>query len=382
KKNLAEPNGRHDIVMLVWRNIHVHNLSNGAGFVSPGTFGNVLGVESDMYSVFRTSSNLPKKIMRHEFSHMLYGGNNFHTANGGVGSRTFMATVGGWSNMSASDACSPTWNAWDRDRMNWRNPDNKFVTNARCAGSSQDVNGKLTYGQALCGDGVYVLRDFVSTGDAIRIELPHLPEATRKQYLWLENHQRLEGMIDHHRQMLPGLYGQYSVGKDQKEGPRCFGGVNNYIYPLCGHGNYDFIHAKGKDHVCHLNTDRANPLTGAHYLQRIIHDLDDNGKIRINADVRKPRTEYYLPADLVIDGDTMPDEFFSYRNYPIFGTTEVRFTADNNRKMGISYNPPVTPIYTLSGGRKQKDDNRRVYLNGISVEVLKTDANFHMHISL
>ncbi len=37
--------------------------------------------------------------------------------------------------------------------------------------------------------GVFVLRDFVTTGDALRIRLPYQPGTSTQQWLWLENHQ-------------------------------------------------------------------------------------------------------------------------------------------------------------------------------------------------
>lgn len=376
------PNGRTDLIMIVWRNIHVHNLGNMSGFVTPGDFGNVFGRSTDMYSIFVTHCFLPRVIMRHEFSHMLYGGNNFHTANGGVGSRTWMPTVGGWSNMSGSDACSPTWNAWDRERMGWQNPDNAFLLSTRCARDRREVDGRMAYGEALCNDGEYILRDFASTGDAIRIKLPHLPDNIKQQYLWLENHQRREGMIDHDKAMVKGLYAYITAGKDLLTGAKAFSGENNYLWPLVGHGSYDFGFSKEAGDALLLDSDRQNPFTGYTYLMRIMDDIDQDGKLRITTDVR-PRTEYHLPRKLVVDGDTMPKEYFSYQTYPIFGTKDVAFNAAKHPKIGLSHNPAATPLYTFSGPRgPTAADNRRIYLNGISVEVLGTDARGDMRIKI
>ena len=165
-----EPKGKTDLVMAIWRNIHVAYLGDGSGFVSPGNLGKVMGMESDMYSIMRASDGLPDILVRHEFSHMLYGGNNFHTANGGVGTRMFLPTVGGWSNMSASDAASKTWNAWDRERLGWLSPESPHLVHAVDESTGQSVNSRLDYGDALPRSGVFRLRDIVSTGDAIKIK--------------------------------------------------------------------------------------------------------------------------------------------------------------------------------------------------------------------
>lgn len=368
---IHEPNGKIDLVMLIFRNIHVANLGEASGFVQTGDFGDIGGMHSDLYSIFRTSNHLPKIIMRHEFSHMLYGGNNFHTANGGVGQRTFLSTIGGWSNMSASDACSATFNAWDRERLGWQNPQNPFLVHCACAQSGNSHPGIMAPDAAPCPDDLYVLRDFVTTGDAIKIELPHIPEGKKRQYLWLENHQSKPDAIDHDKTMLPGLYAWIQAGKDEMEGKGTFGGENNYMWPLVGKGNYDFHYHKD---TLVLETWMANPFTGYHYLMRHTQDLDGDGKIRVTPDVR-PKTEYILPRELFIDGELQPESYFSYKTYPIFGTVDVGFFPDRQSKIGIGTNPAAVPVYTLSQAKgPRNDDVQRVYLNGLSVEILRQTA--------
>ena len=371
--NDNHPNGRTDIVMVVWRNIHVAYLADASGFVSPGSYGMLWGAETDMHSIFHAQSQMPKVIMRHEFSHMLYGGNNFHTAGGGVGTRTFMGTIGGWSNMSAADACSPVWNAWDRERLGWKNPQNNFVVSARCATSGAEINGVLAYGEPLCGDGLVVIRDFASTGDAIKIPLPHLPPKTMRQYLWLENHQAKPGYIDHERAMVPGLYAYIQAGKDAVEGNAAFGGENNYLWPIVAAGQHDFeIDPEGPTL---LQTDGSeNPFTGYHYLMRHTTDKNGDGKISITPD-NQVKSEYYMPEYLRINGKSPVDSMFTFKNYPLFGMRTVAFLPGYNDKIGIGTNPAATPIYTHSGAQAQPDDNRRIFLNGISITLLRIDAD-------
>jgi M6 family metalloprotease-like protein len=378
--NKAAPNGRHDLVIVIWRNIHVAYLGEFSGFVTQGDYGAIRGKGSDMYSIFKTSSQMPDLIMRHEFSHMLYGANNFHTAGGGVGTRTFMSNLGGWSNMSAADNCSPVWNAWDRERLGWRNPDNQFLLSARCADSREEIDGELQYGQLLCGDGTIVLRDFVTSGDAVKIPLPHLPGNVKRQYLWLENHQRREGYIDHDKSLLPGLYAYIQVGKDEREGKGVFGGENNYLWPLVAAGHYDFgLDTAGM--VLVQEEARANPLTGTHYLMRYSRDKNGDSKIAVGADVA--RTEFELPKDLRIDGKRPPDTLFSFQRYPIFGTRTVAFLPARGRdKIGLSTNPAATPIYSHSGQKPLTNDNRRIYLNGISIEVRRIDADGDLYLKV
>jgi M6 family metalloprotease-like protein len=368
-RSTEKPNTKIDLVMIIWRNIHVVGLGEMSGYVNPGDFGNLWGMHTDMYSMFKTESMLPMVIMRHEFSHMLYGGNNFHTANGGVGTRTFLSTVGGWSNMSASDACSPTWNAWDRERLNWGNPDNQYVLSTRCADTGEEQNGDMVYGQDQCFAGEYILRDFVTTGDAIKIKLPHLPDKVRNQYLWLENHQRVDGMVDHDKVLPKGLYAYIQVGKDDRVGKYVFAGPCNYLWPLVAQGSYDFDYNPATKGL-YLKQSRANPFTGYTYFARHFVDADGDGKLRITQDVT-PKSEYLLPEKLFVEGREMPEEFCSFMKYVQFGTKETPFLPELHPKIGIAHNPSGTPIYSHSGQKPAADDNRRIYLNGLSVEVLE-----------
>jgi M6 family metalloprotease-like protein len=376
--HLNQPNERIDLVMVIYRNIHVNNLADMSGFVSPGSYGKLWGKETDMHSVFHAQSQIPKVIMRHEFSHMLYGGNNFHTASGGVGTRTFMSQVGGWSNMSASDCASPTWNAWDRERMGWRNPQNQYVVSARCAQTGEEINGVLNPENGICGQGRVILRDFVSSGDALKIPLPHLPDGKSKQYLWIENHQCLEGYLDHDRAMKPGIYAYIQVGKDQTEGDQVFGGDNNYLWPLVAAGNHDFELSITGDTLLR-RSGFENPFTGHHYLMRHVRDLNGDGKINVLPD-NGPKTEYHLPQDLLIDGKRPPDSLFTFQRYPIFGMQTVRFLEGDI--LSIGSNPAPVPVYSHGGQQPKSTDNRRIYLNGISIRVLRFDALGQAHLQV
>jgi hypothetical protein len=322
-----------------------------------------------MYSMFKTESELPTAIMRHEFSHLLYGGNNFHTASGGVGQRSFISTVGGWSNMSASDACSPTWNAWDRERLGWGNPENRHVLSTRCASTGEETDGDMAYGDELCPSGEYILRDFATRGDAIKIKLPHLPPGVRNQYLWLENHQRAGGIIDHGGVLPKGLYAYVQVGKDERTGNNVFGGPCNYLWPLVAQGSYDFDYDPGTKGL-HLRQARANPLTGYTYYARHVMDQDGDGKLRITQDT-PPKTEHLLPEKLFAEGREVPADFFTHLQYPQFGTRGTAFLPGLHPKIGIAHNPAATPVYSHTGPVPLKDDNRQVPLNGLSVEVLE-----------
>lgn len=168
KPNIAD--GRYDHVMFIWRTGGANNNTGSANHGSPGT---ILGYSANTYSQFSSHNGIPIDIMRHEFSHLLYGGNNFHTGGGGwsYGTEYFITLGNGWSNMGLYNGSLNSWNAWDRQRMGWKTIGSTFEITARNASNTAFKNGDLD--ASVPGDAdTYVLRDFVSTGDALRIKLP------------------------------------------------------------------------------------------------------------------------------------------------------------------------------------------------------------------
>lgn len=58
-------------------------------------------------------------------------------------------------------------NGWDRWWLGWKNPDHTYYISARDT-DSNEVDADLTYGQPL-ENNEFILRDFATLGDAIRI---------------------------------------------------------------------------------------------------------------------------------------------------------------------------------------------------------------------
>ena len=103
--------GVYDHVMFIFQS---GSWDTGSAYdESPGM---LLGHEANTYSICHAHHGIPIDIVRHEFSHLLYGGNNFHTGGGGhnSGSEYFITHGNGWSNMGLSGASINSWNAWDR----------------------------------------------------------------------------------------------------------------------------------------------------------------------------------------------------------------------------------------------------------------------------
>lgn len=350
-------------------------------------------------------------IMRHEFSHDLYGPNNFHTGGAGHGTRHFISDVGGYSNMSSWDLSSPGWNAWDRRRMGWKGTTNANLISARNTAATE-VNADFTYGQSFPNNiNEFILRDFVNSGDAIRIKLPYLKSESSSiydQYLWIENHQILAGNIDNPSGTTKGIYSYLQIGK---ENMTTFSEDGNYTYPVVGFGNYDYSYgAIGSKSAYDLNiynilfdevdpyntfkstpklianSDKTNPFTGYHHLMLNAYNLvDPNGsyydQIRSN--------EILLAEGLEKDGTMLPSNAYNYYTYPYAGTIYDAFTA--GMKIGIGYNPAPTPVYTYQTADNstsqphstpQSYDNRKIFLNGVSVEVMEAYGNGDIRVKV
>ncbi|HOY27835.1 MAG TPA: hypothetical protein PLR96_02605, partial [Flavobacteriales bacterium] len=186
----AGPDDPHsyDHVMVIIRN---SGLRHGTGSTDSGSPGELYGFKSDTQSRFGAANDLPFEILKHEFNHLLLGGNNFHSGGGNAAQfeSTFLPLQGGWSMMGASGSSLLTCSAWDRDRMGWRPEGAVHRIRARSV-KGTEIDADL---DPLAGDtGTFVLRDFVTSGDALRIRMPYIPEDRAQQWLWIENHQGSE----------------------------------------------------------------------------------------------------------------------------------------------------------------------------------------------
>jgi hypothetical protein len=127
----TESPNKYDHVMFICRNSRdaAGNPNNGTGYASWALPSNLLGFQANTHSSFGAYNDLPFNIIRHEFSHMIYGGNNFHCGGGwggGLGENYWIPLESGWSNMSLYNGSLNSWNAWDRLRLDWKAPGSNF----------------------------------------------------------------------------------------------------------------------------------------------------------------------------------------------------------------------------------------------------------------
>jgi len=220
----SKPDSLLDMVMVIWRVNSKITTSSSGGYCMPYRmrypFKSMKGFMASSYFVNEGAANYV--ILRHEFSHLLLGGNNFHTGGSGAGTKTFMSSAGGYAMLSSWDRSSQVYNAFDRRRLGWKPKENLYQVSARDPATGKEIEGDLRYRQEFShGSNEFVLRDFVTAGDVVRIELPYLQEpsgAIKKQWLWLQNHQKLAGNMDHGDAPKKGIYAFIQVGKEALSG--------------------------------------------------------------------------------------------------------------------------------------------------------------------
>ncbi|MBX2974230.1 MAG: hypothetical protein KF797_14130, partial [Flavobacteriales bacterium] len=375
----------YDHVMVITRN---SGLRHGSGSTDSGSPGPLFGHGSDTQSRFGAMNSMPFSILKHEFNHLLIGGNNFHSGGGNAAQfeSVFMNMQGGWSMMGANGSSLHTCTGWDRVRMGWK-PDGAIHEIRAHDLHGREVNGDI---DPLAGDtGLFILRDFVPSGDALRIRIPHIPATQLQQWLWIENHQgvhRNGSPTDRFHwetagngcmpPIEPGLFMVMQVGREQRTGRDTFGGIADYLRAMPANGNYD-MRLRGDtlhDQCPFLQSlavfvrepHAANPLTGNHEQELPLYDKNGDGRLQrgehwgleVRHEPGRP------PAPLV--GGGMPEHAFRMKG---------------NRVLGMGTNPSSASMMTLisAGARdvhKRGGPNvRAVHLNGFRVELMDMHAN-------
>jgi hypothetical protein len=403
------PDGNVDLLYVIWRNnrylFGMSTLANsGYGVVrfQGRPFAGMSGVNS--MASFNNGSGIKQAfhITIAEHLHGIFGGNEWHTA-GGVGKHSTLAMGLNYGITAQLLAPMLSVSAWDRYMMDWKNPHKRYLLSGL---STEGLEIPTDFfGSPDAAVQEIWLRDFISSGDAIRIRLPFpaykKPGDPKNQYIWLE-YRRMEDRIDMYLDESlscvnngnglfprgsPGIYAYYQVGKDQKEGdqsiysyfPEHPNGLAGYLIPISAEGRYDIVYRRDLQQAplvgsCSwgnpsipIDRDAAlpNPLTGQHDLWQVL-DQNEDGKLYHGDTVQAGHTE--------LIGDSIVWNFFAggdYKDAFSFHSRQTKFT--------ISSNPAPTPIYTLTTDYSNKRvsttvssyENRTIYLNGISVTLLE-----------
>lgn len=384
-------NGQWDFVVFVVRNATTPASSTG---YTSGTTSYLLGHQCNLYTTVCTNGEIPTQIIRHEYAHMLLGGNNFHTGGGGYSSsgndgngNYWIPQAGGWGLLGLYGCSLWCWNAWDRQRLGWVDPTSTYEISARNQ-NGIEVNGDL---DATNPDdaGIYVLRDFVTTGDAIRIKLPYIDSNKEYQeWLWIENHQGVENNdnefdkwqfqdgdcvedLEHGLMMYMQINNDTRVSNDSKYIFDAEHNHANYTRVLTANGLWDreFLLEYVNNGCVSFDTVRPfvrlfeNPFTGSEDQSHFAYDLDNDDVIE-KYDFLNLWTEF--------------NDSVYYKNLWQLGHSSHSFNLHGNRKIGMGTNPSTATLINMVGENDpyaNAKNLRKTYLNGISVEMLEQLPN-------
>ncbi len=407
---IKSPDGRIDLLYIIWKNnrfLTSGSTGGNSGYgvnVSKGiAFKNMQGINNmASFNCNNTGANA-YVITIAEHLHGIFGGNNWHSA-GGRGAHTFLATPNSYGLTGQNPATMQAVSGWDRWMMFWKNPDKKHLTSAFDLTGNEVQTDSITI-ETMPGGRTFILRDFVSTGDALRIKLPHINWQkigdVKNQYLWIENRQ-MKTRFDEYLngtcvntddgifpRGTPGMYAYIEVGKDIREGGKDIysgayehpNGLASPFFPLSAEGNFDFYYDWDKIQPaqwidCNWNNSNLpvnkqkslpNPFTGFSDLYRYI-DSNHDGVLYSGDKLQAGLSE--------VHGDSV------IHNFNVSGDWLDAFSSETgNRKLSISSNPASVPVYTyttnyefssfnLDNGKPSLYENRTIWLNGLSVEII------------
>ncbi len=307
----------------------------------------------------------------HEMAHTLFAGPHYTNANSVHGK--YFYGQGGYSMMSLglTRNCALGWERW---YLGW--------IDIKASGVSSDI----TTIDDLPANGEFILRDFITTGDVVRIKIPN--GTIDDQYLWLENHQsksvfdnrgwKTDGCGNGFPKLRDGIIAYIESIDGDRETPL------NSIYLKYDANGIKFIHSKGN--YDYLLGSKSNPC---HYWGNNIYNVQE---IEANAISGQSRSDY-LRFD--IDGDQQifvntEQNSMKQKNESIWlAQRNNEYTLDcsgselafeTGQKIGLSTNPPLLnrPVYDDITSKTLTP----FYLNGISVTIIEQYLNGDVKIKV
>ncbi len=326
----------------------------------------------------------PLSVLYHEFAHKLYGTNDMHSS-GGNGwnynsGRTFLQRMGGYGLMGQSGTGMVSANGFDRWWLHWKSSIYN-TTNSYIAASNQVSDVAMENGTK-----TFILRDFVTTGDAIRIKLPYTDNEAKNQYIWLENHKigtnnKLDFLTNSNTtQCRPegkaGIYAFYQVGKDVLSGdnirPK---GQSDHLRLISAEGNFNYMKLSDSSNVCfNYITENGNgkkldlnPFMGDN--DAMIHFYNES------QNVLKVQGDYVFKLDLKeqfinrqwVQNDSMP--FLMDERDPFRGASTFNLSSNPAPVNSITFyntnddNGNITSTASSPG----LVNNTTVYITGLSI---------------
>lgn len=397
----SNPDGKPDFIIFYYRydpNWKKELFKNAKGCAGDGGGGSSLWglgnfefgnyeISGDGFFVTSSATKSPEgfmKLFKHELGHELFSGPHYMGANGAIG-KYFNLPIAGWGSTVTTELLNNTINAWERWLLGWI-----------------DIKHDLSN---ITDNGTYLLRDFTTTGDAIRIKIPN----SENDYLWIENHQQ-KSVFDasswsgklkdkpkgSHGIATPekGLYmfTESMINDRYNISTRLVSDINavNGAHPLNAQGNFDYDHptsfTKTNDwseywngKMYHFNRTKPNPYSGLNPYMQYRADFDSNGVILNTGNYNGAKTESVKIVKEYIDDELQ----LVYGNHG--GRNEAILTTRRSDAflvgdvLNMSSNPPLfhRPKYN-----KKTDRINAINLNGLELEILSKDENGDISIAV
>lgn len=356
----SRPDSILDYVLFAHRNLNGSNgISSPGGITIPNTPFRIASGHTAINSFADAEHNFG--FFTHELAHNLFSAPHYAGANGADGNRFY--TQMGWGMMSHWHPPFSVANAWEAWWLDWLQP------------------------QTITRNGVYLLRDYLTARDALRIQLP-----ATEQYLWLENHQQRSAWDkklffvgqDNLQESAKGVY-MYVVGEagSLREKPN-LGAFNrnhsNMIRMMHGRGNADFAPRGDSLKTRYMRNpvlvNRGNnPFSGQNPFQQIRWDMNGDGSV--------------TPAMSHGNNDSknrdMIDFFVEERNgvatYTAAQTGDSTAAFNAGAEVGLS---GIVPAANFPFYDKGKQELAPYVLNGISIRILRylPDGTAELRIAL
>jgi hypothetical protein len=255
-----------------------------------------------------------RDLFLHEMAHNLFVYGHYGNANGVPGDHMHMTLF--WSMMRPNLYVMDAVNAWERYMLKWSD-------------ITHDVD------ETTDTRNPFIIRDFVSTGDAIRIEIPNTGE-----HLWLEYHSG-NSFLDKRNRLLSygsqtvfpqpaaGVYAYVEDLHDDRETDYNGNAELNGVKIINGDGNYSYIH--NNDAIVYpgywwpavftfdenVNIDEPyggyNPITG------YVDDYNQDGEIDYRG--TSSQSGALERGSVLREGASEPEGEFTYRFFSMESAT-------------------------------------------------------------
>ena len=323
---------------------------------SSGGYSIISGYDFGDYSIstgFTACSGMGAgvKLYTHEIGHELYEAPHYGNCNAVIGSYLTSDSFWGMMPMIGNEIYSGA-NAWERWFLGWISIKNDLIDKTN--------------------NGDYILRDYFTTGDAIRIKLPYV----NNQYIWLENHQGtniFEKRMGYDASLcgfnLPNpptglmVYGENISGSKSNVWVITSGANGMKLFNKQGNFDFSVIKYENRWEWCNnlipnFKKGLPNPYSGYSTASRFLSDKNGDNSIAYTTNYNSgPREQ---DAFIWVDGN------FEYGNFAPNSGFQV------NDKLGMATNPAIVNFQTYNTSTKKLSP---IYLNGISLQVLSKNAN-------